>query len=284
MQMQTDNIDYVDELFYNRYSITKNNYLKISNSSISFDDPIIKQLLEQCDNKLILARDTINLLDKIPHTITKLMLALDHYKNVSINNLPSSIKELYITSEYCDMDRKQDFDSSIDNLPPQLETLVIDSVKFNHSIDYLPITLKTLKIKSYSFNQSLDNLPSNLEHLELLKDYYSNYIPKKIVFTENLNNLPTALTKLMISIDYTINTDIEQFKSARPELHIDIIRNDNKITTYTPQNSLYDKLIDICEEYPKITSFGTGFGIGFVCMAIGYINAKIWSKLICNTL
>ena len=163
MQKQTDEIEYIDELYNNKYSITKNNYLKISNSSVSFDDPIIKELLEQSDNKLILECDTINLLDKIPHTITILMLALYHYENVSLNNLPSSIKELYITSEYCDMDRKRDFDSSIDNLPPQLETLVIDSVKFNHSLDYLPITLKTLKIKSYLFDKSLDNLPPNLE-------------------------------------------------------------------------------------------------------------------------
>jgi len=271
MQMQLNFPDYINELYINKYSVTKNNYLKIANSSVSFDEPIIKELLEKCDNKLILMCDTNNLLNKMPHTITKLILALDHYKNVLLDNLPSNITELYITSEFCDLGCKNIFDSSINNLPLQLETLVIDSVIFNHSLDYLPITLKTLKIKSNLFNKSIDNLPPNLEQLELLKAGFP-YNPTKNVFTGNLYNLPATLTKLIISIDYTINTNIEQFKSTRPNLLIDII--DKLITIYEPQKTLYGKFIDIGNKYP----YTIGICFGFISMCLGFINGKIWSK------
>ena len=80
-----------NEIYSELFSITTNNYLKISSNEISFEDKDIKNLLERCNNKLILWAKTDKLLNNIPSTITSLIIALNNYDKIKLDNLPSSI-------------------------------------------------------------------------------------------------------------------------------------------------------------------------------------------------
>jgi hypothetical protein len=138
---ENNSFEFTDEIYSELFSITSNNYLKISSSDISFEDKDIKSLLERCNYKLILFGDTCKLLDKIPSTITSLIIALSNYDKIKLDNLPSSIKELYITNE-CATDDTTCFNIELNNLPPNLEVLEINSLLYNQSIDNLPYSIK----------------------------------------------------------------------------------------------------------------------------------------------
>lgn len=265
-----------NEIYSELFSITTNNYLKISSNEISFEDKDIKNLLERCNNKLILWAKTDKLLNNIPSTITSLIIALNNYDKIKLDNLPSSIKELYITNECC-TDDTTCFNIELNNLPPNLEVLVIDSLQYNQSIDNLPYSLKTLKINSNCFTNSLDNLPPNLECFELTHfiTCCSNHT-LQIKFDGSLYNLPYTLTKLDIPTDYINNTDIELFKKDRPNLNIEIkeYRNHKRCLTAIHRNkSIYDKLINICDNYPMFS----GFCLGIIQISTGfYIGRILW--------
>lgn len=138
---ENNSFEFTHEIYSELFSITTNNYLKISSSDISFEDKDIKSLLERCNYKLILFGDTCKLLDKIPSTITSLIIALSNYDKIKLDNLPSSIKELYITNE-CATDDTTCFNIELNNLPPNLEVLEINSLLYNQSIDNLPYSIK----------------------------------------------------------------------------------------------------------------------------------------------
>lgn len=268
---ENNSFDFTAELYSDLFSITTNNYLKIRSNEISFEDKDIKYLLERCSYKLILWCETDKLLNKIPSTITSLIIALSSYDKIKLDNLPSSIKELYITNECC-TDDTTCFNIELNNLPPNLEILEIDSLIYNQSIDNLPYSLKTLKINSNCFTNSLDNLPPNLECFELTHfiTCCSNHI-LQIKFDGSLYNLPHTLTKLNIPIDYAKNTDIELFKKDRPNLNIEIKEYNNHtrgLTVIHRNKSIYDKIVNICNNYPVFSEFSLGIiniGIG-ICI------------------
>jgi len=105
--------------------------------------------------------------------------------------------------------RKMHFNPLLDNLSPNLETLIITAPNFNQSLDNLPSSLKHLSINSREFNQSVNNLPPGLEKFFMGKEASFG----KTLFNQSLNNIPDSikeielnteiiLTKLPISLEY----------------------------------------------------------------------------------
>jgi len=131
-----------------------------------------------------------------------------YYNNspgINLNNLPQTLKYLNITMP----SRKMHFNPLLDNLSPNLETLIITAPNFNQSLDNLPSSLKHLSINSREFNQSVNNLPPGLEKFFMGKEASFG----KTLFNQSLNNIPDSikeielnteiiLTKLLISLEY----------------------------------------------------------------------------------
>lgn len=202
------------------YTITPDGFIHIHSPDISFDKPVIKSLLEQYNNALILSYNARKLLTYIPETITKLKIALENNNDNSLDNLPHLLKELYITI-YSD----EYYNISLDNLPVNLEILEITSAHFNQSMDYLPSGLKKLSLRSMKFNQPLNNLPSNLESLSLLTTYNKYIHVRDNVATKyehNLLCLPVSIKNIKIDKHYLETTNIYIFKKRYPLAKIDI--------------------------------------------------------------
>ncbi len=113
--------------------------------------------------------------------------------NYSLNNLPSTLEELYIHSS-C-------FNQPLNNLPCNIKILFLKCFDFNQSIDNLPIGLETLIIDKGNYavhvqNINLDNLPINLKHLYIFC--------KKITYVKEL--LPPSLVKISLP-DYQLELE-----------------------------------------------------------------------------
>ena len=203
--------DFIQEMNTPKISITANNYLCINgNDGFKFDDEIVKQLLIITNNALSLQYNANYLFDNIPSTITKLCIDFPNYDNINIDNLHNGLKELHILSE-----DNGHFNKPINNLPPTLERLYIESNNFNQSLDYLPCSLKNLYIESKAFDCCLDNLPPNLETLTIKVDQEPVC---KTITTDNFMNLPNTLKILNVSEKY--NLDINQIQNRYPNLEI----------------------------------------------------------------
>jgi hypothetical protein len=90
------------------------------------------------------------------------------------------------------------FSQSLDELPPNLESLTIRS-KFNRRIDKLPNSLKYLEVGNW-FNQPIDWLPKSMTHLTTGH-----------AFNQSIDNLPPSITHL--TLGYLFNQSIDNLSS-----------------------------------------------------------------------
>lgn len=198
-------------------SITHNEFVNINNTKFGLDNEIIKKLLDKY-NALKLSSYTRLFLNSIPKNIIKLALQFNTFDDISLDNLQSNITELYILHP---TGWKGYFNSTINNLPSNLQFLHINSEIFNQSLDYLPQCIKKLSIFSNVFNKSLSNLPTSLEYL-----YIDNWINRpdleKIKYEYDLYNLPKNLIELQINKCYLVNTNIKVLKQMYPQMKINI--------------------------------------------------------------
>lgn len=156
------------------------------------------------NNQVIQNYKTLQIiLDNLPETLIHLIVWYKHYfintsscSNITYNKLPIGLKTLEIYN--------REFSNSLDNLPPNLETLKLSCTKLFTSLDYLPCSLKTLHINSMDFNSSLDNLPPKLEELFL------EITIKNQLYEHNnlLNNLPNNIKHLTLFISSKNPTDL----------------------------------------------------------------------------
>ena len=204
--------DFIQQINTYKIGITENNYLDITgNDGFTFDNEIVKKLLEITNNSLSLKCEAVELFDKIPSSITNLAIDFPDYNEININALHNGLKKLYITSEF-----SGHFNNPIDNLPYTLENLYIVSNKFNQSLDFLPHSLTRLVISSSSFNHPISNLPPNLLELTIIP-YYKG----EIKFTQdNFLNLPENLKILNVSAKF--NLDINAIQNKYPNLKIKV--------------------------------------------------------------
>jgi hypothetical protein len=199
----------ITEFTSSKFSLTSNNFVNIYHNKINFNDEIISKLLIQY-KALMLSFACENLLTSIPKYITKLALNLSDYSNIILQTLPSGLNELYIFGE------DADFDNILDNLPIELEILVIESSDFNKPVNILPLGLKTLVIHSDLFNQSIDDLPQNLEILEITTRFITTFND----FSYTFMNLPQNLKTLITCTTYFNNTNYQECINAYPNLEI----------------------------------------------------------------
>lgn len=156
-------------------------------------------------------------INNLPNSIRKLYV--DHHYNNHTNNLPNLIETLFFN--FC-------FKKKINNLPNSIRKLNV-GILFKHKIINFPNNLNTLLynvFKGYTFtyrlfctyNNELDNLPSTLNKLVLQNNYKGklNLLPNGLHILKlrtgdncdiNLDNLPTSLIRLEILCNYLGNLD-----------------------------------------------------------------------------
>lgn len=211
-------IKYIDDEYINnsklaKFSININNFLVISchgERDLSFDLPIIQELLKLAQNKLYL--NASYLVSLIPSYISVLHLDLDDYTDVTLDNLPPTLKELCLFGEYAG-----DFNKPLINLPLTLEILVIISITFNQSLALLPVGLRQLTLYCDKFNQSLSFLPVTLEYFEIKTFLW------RIDHRDEIYNLDDKLLNLPVGIKYLhvcdcYNLDYELIQRHYPNL------------------------------------------------------------------
>ena len=120
------------------------------------------------------------IINNLPFGLEALVITVWRLADLSINNLPITLKYLYIHS--C---------INYDMLPINLEVLVIASENSDesHLLDNLPPNLKILLIMCEKINYSLTNLPASLEYLAVV----SNSCHNQVKYTQLLTNLPSDL-------------------------------------------------------------------------------------------
>jgi len=247
--------DDINKFYSSKFRITENNFIEIESNDISFNDPIIKQLIDKYKS---LSVNCNILLKNIPKNIVKLALIFQDYTNVEVNNLPEGLKELYILCGQVPYGGENNhFNNRINNLPQGLEKLVIQSHIFNQSLDFLPYNLKYLFIVSNKFNNSLDNLPVNLEIL-YLKILNYNDINK---YNCTIYNLPYNLKQFIVSNNFLINTNINELKKHNSRLNI-----------ITFGNISNPPKLDFVYPYKESFIYGMVYGmfIGCLSFVIGY--------------
>lgn len=180
---------------------------------------------------------------KLPNNLKILKLGLRYNQNI---NLPEGLEQFICVYEHMDLWNQNivypkslkklilgnKFNQPLDNLPPNLETLMINSYIFNHPLDNLPYNLKHLIIISCSnFDKSLDNLPATLKSLVIIGKYDQplDNLPIKLKtliihseYSHSLNNLPLDLQYLSL-VFYSFQYDYT-FDNLPPNLEYIIIK------------------------------------------------------------
>jgi len=88
------------------------------------------------------------------------------------------------------------FNQELGNLPPMLETLIIESVKFNQRMDNMPSSLKHLILLCSKFRMPLDSLPHGLEYFAGL--HFNCYIYPEDGYELELVNLPSSIKSVLL--------------------------------------------------------------------------------------
>lgn len=88
------------------------------------------------------------------------------------------------------------FNQELRNLPPTLETLIIESGAFNQPLDNLPCGLKHLIVLCPLFTQHLDNLPHGLEYFAGL--HFNCFVYPEETYNLELVNLPSSIKTIML--------------------------------------------------------------------------------------
>jgi hypothetical protein len=176
-------------------------------------------------------------INNLPNRILSIKIYSDLF-NQPVCYLPSELKILCIKSDYLsDADEHHNddniggmFDQDINNLPPNLEELVISSKCFNKPIDNLPINLKRLYIEGCDgdFDQSVNNLPNNLKILLIGSP----------CFEQELNNLPESLEILYIEFLIDLPDILENLPQGLKTLYYGLgdFGNRDSIYSYTVNN------------------------------------------------
>jgi hypothetical protein len=204
--MTLDMDDIQEVCSYESIGITINGYVKIYEldsinysgiepyECVTLDDEFITFLLKRY-KKMYLYDASKVWYNKMPNYITHLILDFSDFTDINLDNLHHGLQSLVIIFNKSDTYINQ-FDKSLDNLPPTLQNLEIISYTFNKPINLLPQSLTTLTIRSNCFNQSLSNLPNNLYSLTIdTESKYGGYT----YLTDELMNLPEGLKELTIT-------------------------------------------------------------------------------------
>lgn len=88
------------------------------------------------------------------------------------------------------------FNQELCNLPPRLETLIIELEEFNQRMDNLSSSLKHLILLCPRFRMPLDNLPHGLEYFAGL--YFNCFIYPEDGYGLELVNLPSSIKSILL--------------------------------------------------------------------------------------
>lgn len=140
------------------------------------------------------------------------------------------------TLKFLRFDIYSSFDKSIDDLPKNLEELVLTG-NFNQSINHLPINLKKL-VLPMRFDRPINKLPDNLKYLELLTSFNQpiKKLPSKLthlifknhsIYDHPLNNiLPISLVHLKLGNNF--NQPLDDLQKLTNLTHLEFGNNFNQ--------------------------------------------------------
>lgn len=192
-------------------------------------------------------------LNNLPQSIKKIYMFSAYYQN-GYSNLPENLEELYI-------ENSNNTIINLNNLPANLKLLNINSpLHESFTFDHLPVNLKHLHI-GYScglLQARLDNLPESLETLEINADFnfQIDNLPnnlkylsiENISFNQSIYNLPKELQYLVIS-SKEFNQPIGNLPLNLIEVAINFGQNDIEINDL-PDN-LNNLFINACIDVSK---------------------------------
>lgn len=172
---------------------------------------------------------------------------------VKLDNIPNNVKLINIANKLL-------YTYPLNNLPSELEHLIIDTRYYGNSLDYLPASLKSLLLNC-DCDIPLNNLPSGLEYLLVGGRYNEplDNLPRNLkvlilseFYQKPLINLPPGLRELYIGCDYylpitNLPDSIEYLTISGKPQSIELPRN-LKIFTIGFEASYFVKLVDSIEE------------------------------------
>jgi hypothetical protein len=129
--------------------------------------------------------------------------------NNKVNNIPDSIKQLYLGSS---------FNNKVDNLTNNLTKLIFNG-NFNRKNDFLVNSLTVLRYGS-TFNFSINNSPKNLNSLCFGENFNKpiNKLPQKITFirleeyfSHKIKKFPPKLKTISCCIAYRYIDDLSDY-------------------------------------------------------------------------
>lgn len=182
------------------YAVSKNGYVLINDNSYDYSqDTLVIELMKKY-GKVVLGDAFNQVIDFLPEGITHLQLGRRF--NKPIMNLPRSLKNLVIAAneiQYCDFNQSLDylpeglesltlklnqvFRLPIDNLPRGMKHLHFICKVFCQPINNLPEDLQTLVIAQFDYNNT-HHLPAGLEKVDItykLTEDESNTIKKNLI-------------------------------------------------------------------------------------------------------
>lgn len=191
-------------------------------------------------------------------------------------NFPSSLEILKIN----------DYDYPLNNLPANLNSLIIFSQfdnHFNHPLENLPANLKKLEfIKNESgYDYPIDNLPEGLEILDIRVDFSNKFIlnlPKSLLKlylggNDNIiiNELPPNIKVLTFAMNFEYHSLLEKLPEGLKILNF--YDNDNYV------DEIPDNLLDYLPESLRYLFFHHGSDFDYpidnlpkslYCLRLGY--------------
>lgn len=149
----------------NDYDIYHNSLLINKNISIPIDI-VSNNITEIYFKNIYGCLNYTNSIDNLKNKENIKIIRINVHFNNSLDNLPINLEELIIRNVYNDSKYKNNiFNKPLNNLPKTLKKLSI-SGNFSQPLDLLPEGLIMLKIPE-NYNLKLDDLPISLKYLEL---------------------------------------------------------------------------------------------------------------------
>jgi len=159
----------------------------------------------------------------------------------SLNLLPLGLKSI----EFCNW---FSFDGELDNLPPGLETLIMQTnVENLCNLCALPYGLRFLILRNWTFEYSLENIPSSLEYLEI-----PIYTTNKVIKYFETIEFPTTLKKLCLLTcsSYPHEDEIHGGDDDDDDNGNNSSDSDNSNSSY--ENTYYEKIEKIQSRRDKV--------------------------------
>lgn len=171
------------------YGLDSNNFVVLGSNTYEYKNDIRIIEMIKTYKKVAFDDDFNSSVDFLPDGVEEIILGAIF--NKPIENLPQTLKKLVI-KKYNGIGQAL-FNQSLEHLPSGLETLELDYCNFYghtngsycsntilNSLNNLPPNLKNLKLQTNNRNLNINNIPDTVENLYLKEFNYIIKLPKNL--------------------------------------------------------------------------------------------------------